>query len=109
MKSVKEIINLHKHKFCFELFGYDFIFDKDFNPFLLEINTNPGLEFSSILINKLLPRMIDDLFRLTIDKIFYTKYSLDHIDNNGKYVSSFNVDGYNNNENLWKLIGNIKI
>ena len=109
MKSVKEIINVHKHKFCFELFGYDFIFDKDFNPFLLEINTNPGLEFSSNLMNNLLPRMIDDLFRLTIDKIFYTKYSLDNIDNNGKYVSSFFVDGYDNRENLWKLIGDIKI
>ena len=112
MKSVEKKINKFQRNFCFELFGYDFIFDKDANPFLLEINTNPGLEESSPLINMLVPRMIDDLFRLTIDKIFQTKFdeNVFEIKKNGekKYVSPFKVTGYDDDENLWENIGKIE-
>lgn len=31
----------------FELFGLDFLVDKEFTPWLLEVNTNPCLELSS--------------------------------------------------------------
>ena len=44
--------------------------DKDYNVFLIEANTNPCLEESSQLLAMLLPRMLDDMFKLTIDKIF---------------------------------------
>ena len=91
---------------CFELFGYDFIFDNDFNPFLLEINTNPGLEESSPLINMLIPRMIDDLFRLTIDKIFLPDYENNNVNN---YISPFKVKDHDDKENLWEKIGNIAV
>ena len=112
MKSVEKKINKFHRNFCFELFGYDFIFDKDVNPFLLEINTNPGLEESSPLINMLVPRMIDDLFRLTIDKIYKTKFDENVLkyEKKGeiKYVSPFKVNGYDDDENLWENIGNIE-
>ena len=83
------------------------MFDQQLNPFLIEINTNPGLEISSPLIKKLVPRMIDDAFRLTIDEYFHTKYSNDRIDKDGNYISPFPVEGYNNNENLFEFIGNM--
>ena len=84
------------------------MFDFELNPFLIEINTNPGLEISSPLIKKLVPRMIDDAFRLTIDEYFETEFTKDRFDKNGKYISPFPVDGYNNNENLFELIGNME-
>ena len=28
---------------CFELFGFDFMFDENLNPYFIEINTNPAL------------------------------------------------------------------
>lgn len=28
---------------CFELFGFDFMFDDNLNPYFIEINTNPAL------------------------------------------------------------------
>ena len=108
MESVKKLINKFHRKNCFEIFGYDFMFDADLNPFLIEVNTNPGLEISSPLIKKLVPRMIDDAFRLTIDAKFNTKYSNDRYDKDGSYISPFHVDGYNDNENIYELIGNIK-
>ena len=93
----KNKINILNRKNCFELFGYDFILDEDYKPFLLEINTNPGYEESSPLIKMLIPRMIDDALRLTIDKVFERN-------DNCKHSSQFKVDGYNDEENMWQKI-----
>jgi hypothetical protein len=57
-------------KSCFEIFGYDYILDEDFNVWLIEVNTNPCLEEASPLLEMLLPRMLDDAFSLTIDVLF---------------------------------------
>ena len=108
MESVKKIINKYHRKKCFEIFGYDFMIDFELNPFLIEINTNPGLEISSPLINKLVPRMIDDAFRLTIDVDYEIIYKDERYDKNGNYISPFHVDGYSDEENLYELIGNIQ-
>ena len=90
-------INLMKRKNCFEIFGYDFIIDENFQPFLLEINTNPGFEFSSPLIKMLLPRLIDDAFKLTIDRDFNSNGMLKE-----NRESKFFVKGYKNDENMWE-------
>ena len=93
--AIQGKMNFLNVKNCFEIFGYDFILDENYKPYLLEINTNPGLEISSPLINQLLPRMIDDAFKLTIDDDF--SMSSDFI----KQESKFPVDYHSNNENLW--------
>lgn len=74
-----------KNKLCpnkrnaqfFEIFGYDFILDNEFNTWLIEANTNPCLEESSNLLRILLPRMLNDAFKLTIDKIYQVKGEVD--------------------------------
>ena len=60
--------NAHTANF-FELFGYDFMIDEDFNVWLIEVNTNPCLEESSGILKMLLPRMLNDAFKLTVDLI----------------------------------------
>ena len=72
--------------------------DIKFKVWLIEINKNPGLSESSPIISSLLPRMIDDSFRLTLDKEFEPDYV-----NNDKinYVSQFPVENYSNTDNLW--------
>ena len=92
---------------CFEIFGYDFILDSDFNPWILEINNNPGLGISSPVIQKLVPRMLDDAFRLTIDKVFDTKYSEDVIDENVNYKSKYQLDGFTDEENVFEFLCNV--
>ena len=92
----------------FELFGYDFIIDNEYNPWLLEINNNPGLSISSPVIEKIIPRMMDDAFRLTIDKIFNTRYSSDCFDKNKNYKSKFKLDGYSDYENIFEFLCNVK-
>ena len=103
LKSVCGKINKLERKMCFEIFGYDFMFDEYYNPFLLEVNTNPGLEISSPLIKMLIPRMIDDAFKLTIDKVFF----LNEKNINKMKENPYKVNGYDDNENMWELLTNI--
>ena len=100
--SVKGKINLSKRSNCFEIFGYDFILDINFKPYLLEINTNPGYEESSPLIKMLVPRMIDDAMKLTIDKEFESSYK-----SNLEKLYNFSVEGYSSEENMWLKIKTI--
>ena len=60
-------LNPQGKRHCFEIFGYDFMIDDKLKPWLIEVNTNPCLEETSALLRQLLPRMLDDAFRLTLD------------------------------------------
>jgi hypothetical protein len=91
--SAKSNLNHLKRDNCFEIFGCDFILDEKYKPYLLEINMNPGLEISSPLISKLVPRMVDDALKLTIDKKYYKDREADSI---------CHVDGYDDDENMWE-------
>ena len=92
--SAKSNLNHLNRTNCFEIFGCDFILDQKFKPYLLEINLNPGLEISSPLISKLVPRMVDDALKLTIDAKYYK--------NKDESPSKYHVDGYDDNENMWE-------
>ena len=107
-RSVKHKINENNKEYSFEIFGYDFMMDEDFNVFLIEINTNPGLEESSEIIKMLIPRMIDDALRLTIDDLFQPTLTDEWKNINGEYKSNFKVNGYSEEENMWELICNLK-
>ena len=93
MDSVKSQIK--PNKACFEIFGYDFLVDSDFESWLIEVNTNPCLEESSPLLSQLVPRMINDSLRLTIDKIFEPKHGQKNYDN--EKINFFKVPGYDDN------------
>ena len=131
MRSVRDKINKNNRNYQFEIFGYDFMLDENFNVFLIEINTNPGLEESSPWIKVIVPRMLDDALRLTLDQLFEPKYdfnlnykkpknlvkSFDNIKpcqrektenniskENKKYISPFPVPGYKEDDNLWEFV-----
>ena len=94
MKSVKDQIDKNGNTYQFEIFGYDFMLDENFNLFLIEVNTNPGLEESSPWIQVIVPRMLDDALRLTIDQLFNPGYDFSKIYKKDK------------NENNLKIIAN---
>jgi hypothetical protein len=68
--SVKKKINRLDRMNCFEIFGYDFMLDENAKLWLIEVNTNPCIEEPSPLLTMLLPRMLDDAFKLTLDRMF---------------------------------------
>ena len=70
MLSVKKQLNRSNRKHCFEIYGYDFMIDENLKTWLIEVNTNPCLELSSPILEEILPRMLDDAFKLTLDKIY---------------------------------------
>jgi hypothetical protein len=111
-RCVKYRINKYKRKYCFEIFGFDFMLDKNGNPFLIEVNSNPGLEESSPLIKMLVPRMIDDALRLTLDKVFENKFTYYNEDKGMTFdefqYSKFEVNNYSNKENMWEYVCSIQ-
>ena len=75
--------------------GYDFMVDEvECKPWLIEVNNNPCLEESSPLLEQLIPRMLDDAFVLTLDKIFPSP----------KASYSYVVENEESSENLWDLL-----
>ena len=108
MKSVGKKLLKTEPVLSFEIFGYDFIIDNEFKPWILEINNNPGLAISSPVIEKIIPRMLDDAFRLTIDKIFETKYDLSCRNEEWKYKSKYKIDGISDDDNGFEFLCNIK-
>ena len=60
-------------KNSFELFGYDFIIDSTEKVWLIEVNTNPSIMETSIHLKTLVPRMINDCLKLTVDVAFPLK------------------------------------
>jgi hypothetical protein len=44
--------------------------DEDFGVNLIEINTNPCLETTCPILSKIIPRMLDNAFKIAIDPIF---------------------------------------
>jgi hypothetical protein len=53
-----------------EVFGLDFMIDDEFKLYLIEVNTNPCLELSSPLLARMIPNMLENAFKLTVDPMY---------------------------------------
>jgi len=51
----------------FELLGMDFMLDSDLNLSLIEVNTNPCLETSCMLLQRIIPSVLDQTFKVAVD------------------------------------------
>ena len=112
--AARNKINKNNRRFCFEIFGYDFMIDKDLKPWLIEVNTNPCIEESSGLLKQLVPRMLDDALKLTLDQLFPPIKDLKVYkrSDEGQVIEinanefepverAFHVDGYQDEQNMW--------
>ena len=92
--SIADKLNRKERQFCYVVLGYDFMIDANFKVWLIEVNKNTGLVFSSPVIRMLLPRMIDDSLKLTIDTVF-------GVPPDSNTALTFPVEGYTDEENMW--------
>ena len=46
------------------------MFDDEFKPYLIEVNTNPCLELSCPLLARLVPSMLENAMRIVVDPMF---------------------------------------
>jgi hypothetical protein len=58
-----------KSVFGFEIFGYDFLIDGQGKVWLIEVNTNPCLEFAGSLLSRIIWHMVDNSMRIAIDPL----------------------------------------
>ena len=69
-RATYHLLDSKKRMNSFELFGFDFMLDDQFKPYLIEVNSNPSLEPSNNYLNKLFTHMLDNTFRIGIDTLF---------------------------------------
>lgn len=60
----------------------DFMVDENFKPWLIEVNTNPCLELSSSVLERLIPYVVENVLRIGLDSQFPPP---DNFGNNYKY------------------------
>jgi tubulin monoglycylase TTLL3/8 len=70
MKAVYFKIDPNRRIHCMEVFGYDFMLDKNAKVWLIEVNTNPCLELSSNYLSILIPAMVENAFKIVLDPLF---------------------------------------
>lgn len=68
--STFDILNPNNRVHTFELFGFDFMLDENYKAWLLECNSGPSLSESNPFLSSLISRMLDDLFKITVDRVF---------------------------------------
>lgn len=54
--------------------GFDFLIDEDFRVWLIEVNTNPYFGVVNNSIPGFISNLVDDTFKLTLDKTFPVGY-----------------------------------
>lgn len=69
-KSVYLKVSPKQQMHNFEIFGLDFMIDKKFKPWLIEINTNPCLDCECPLLNRIIPYMVEQSLKLSLDLIY---------------------------------------
>lgn len=62
---------------------------------LIEVNTNPCIELSNKWLSTIVPRMLDDAFKLTVDRLFVNK------NKPRDEKSEYPVPGYEDEANMW--------
>ncbi len=69
-KSVFTKVSPENRMNNFEIFGLDFMIDSHFKPWLIEINTNPCLDCACPLLDRIIPYMVEQSLKLTVDMLY---------------------------------------
>ena len=110
----------HPSKKHFEIFGLDFMIDRSLKVWLIEANTNPAITTGNGFLDSLIPRMLDDAFKITLDKLFpKPKKNSPFLKQMGKewyeemektyHQTVFPLEGYSDGQNLWRKITQTQI
>ncbi len=70
MRAVSRKMGPSRQTCSFEICGYDFMSDEDFNTWMFEVNTNPCLELSSPFLARLIPAMVENALKIAVDPVF---------------------------------------
>jgi hypothetical protein len=57
--TLGQLTRKHKHQ-CFEIYGFDFLLDRELNVRLIEANCNPAITEDCPLLAELIPKMLSN-------------------------------------------------
>jgi tubulin monoglycylase TTLL3/8 len=49
------------------MFGFDIMLDDEYNPWLIEVNSSPSLEYSTEVTTRLVKMVLSDIIKVVID------------------------------------------
>ena len=70
ISSSFSIMDPNQYIYTFELYGLDFMIDENYKPWLIEVNNNPCLETSCLLLNRIIPSVVENVLRIAVDPMF---------------------------------------
>ena len=65
IKSCEDTVAARKNSF--ELVGYDFMVDESYNPWLIEVNMSPAMDYSTKVTEVLVKRVLTDTVKVITD------------------------------------------
>jgi tubulin--tyrosine ligase len=69
-RATYKVIDPYKRHHSFEIYGYDFMLDEDYKVYLIEVNTNPCIETTCPLLQRVITDMLDSGLRIALDPLF---------------------------------------
>lgn len=54
-------------KGSFQQMGYDMMIDEDLNPWLIEVNSSPAMDYSTPITRKLVKMVMQDIAKIIVD------------------------------------------
>ena len=85
VKSCEPTIAPRKNSF--ELVGYDFMVDEMMNPWLIEVNMSPAMDYSTKVTERLVKKVLADTVKVVVDKKGKDKGGWRCVHTGGKYES----------------------
>lgn len=61
------IDQVHGRRGSFEQLGYDMMIDEDLNPWLIEVNSSPAMDYSTPITRKLVKAVMEDIAKIIVD------------------------------------------
>ena len=90
LKANYQTLDVSRREANFEIFGFDFMLDHDFRPWLIEINANPCLEMNCHLLERIIPVMVENSLRIGLDPLLPP---LAHYPANKRYTLRLLLEG----------------